>query len=204
MRHTAEMASRNLVASSKVRHTILAVGNPSSMEKIVVGRLKAGMIYAQATKMITTVDQQSTTASPKGIDAALWSIAAAQPDAMAAMWKTGELTVVSGPTTYEMVGIVFDGDQIDEVVNKWASPPDEWIQIKGGRPTAKWWSMFSVELARYVLAEGVPGDDSDVSVTAMVNALLDRLTDAGIEKMPDADSIRPTIELLIRRHLTSA
>ncbi|WP_066776106.1 hypothetical protein [Sphingomonas sp. CCH5-D11] len=200
----AEMASRNLVASSKVRHTILAVGNPSSMQQIVVGRLKAGMIYAQAAKMITTVNQQSTTASPKGIDPALWAIAAGEPDLMAAMWKTGELTVVSGPTTYEMVGIVFDGDQINEVVEKWASPPDEWIQIKGGRPTAKWWSMFSVELARYVLAEGVPGDDSDVSITAVVAALQDRLAKADIEKGPDADSIRPTIELLIRRHLTDA
>lgn len=195
------MANRNLIPSNRVRHQIQAVGNPVSMEKIVLGRLAEGLVYSQATKMVSTTAGIDKAASPKGIETAIWAVAVAQAATIATMWRTGDMIVTVGGTQHRMTGVHLDGNQIAELIREWATPADEWIQVKGGAPTAKWWSLFAVELARHVQDEGVPGDKSNETVSSVVRAMQDRIVEAGVEKGPDASSIRSTIELLVERHL---
>jgi hypothetical protein len=68
----------------------------------------------------------------------------------------------------------------------------------GGRPAARWWPDFAVELALFIHEEGVPPGSGHDGQSEVLDKILGRLSRAGKEE-PGRATVQPVINAVLRR-----
>lgn len=77
------------------------------------------------------------------------------------------------------------------------NPPAVPKPTRAGRPPATWWPAFAEELAVYIHENGLPEGEGAEGQGEVIEAVLQRLSDLGVE--PSRSAIQPVIREVLKR-----
>ena len=125
-----------------------------------------------------------------------WTAIADDPALIENVWETGQVTLIERLKTIELHDISFDAEEVTDVIEHWATAPTKKSLVTTGRPTAEWWSDFTVELVDIFYTTSI---GPNITTNALLDRVLERMTKAGHSKIPDTRSIRETVEKVLKR-----
>lgn len=192
--------ARNLIAPSKVWELIEGTNNPQTVERALLDALARKNVYAQADHT-TKVYKAPKSAAPtkikgKRISEAYWLLIAKNPDLINKVWEIGQVTLNNHLQSEELHDISFDAEEVASVINKWGRVPEKKSLATTGRPTAEWWSDFTVEMVH--VFNDTPGV-LNKSPDAILRMVLELMSEAGYDSIPDPRSIRKTVIKTLNR-----
>lgn len=192
--------ARNLIAPSKVWELIEGTNNPQTVERALLDALARKNVYAQADHT-TKVYKAPKSAAPtkikgKQISEAHWLSIAKNPALNKKVREIGQVTLNDHLQSVELHDISFDAEEVAIVVNKWGRFPTKKSVAATGRPTAEWWSDFTVEMV-HVFTD-TPGVNNQTA-NAILKAVLELMSKAGYASIPDQRSIQKTVVKALTR-----